>query len=75
MHCFTVQKSSTIRLAQIKAPSKYIVEVEHMQKKMKLPIRAAPYRHQTEAADFALNKLAHVIPQPLKYQDSDSDIE
>ncbi len=30
-----------------------------MQKEMKLPIRAAPYRHQIEAADFALEKLAH----------------
>lgn len=46
-----------------------------MQKEMKLPIRAAPYHHQVEAVDFALERLAHVIPQPLNYQDSDSDIE
>lgn len=30
-----------------------------MQKEMKLPIRAAPYRHQLEAVDFALNRLTH----------------
>jgi SNF2 family DNA or RNA helicase len=30
-----------------------------MQKEMKLPIRAAPYRHQIEAVDFALGRLAH----------------
>ena len=41
-----------------------------MQKVMKLPIRAAPYRHQVEAIDFVLKRLAHVIPQPLNYQDS-----
>ena len=29
-----------------------------MQNEMKLPIRAAPYRHQVEAADFALKRLA-----------------
>ena len=46
-----------------------------MQKEMKLPIRAAPYRIQIEAMDFALDGLAHVNPQPLNYQDSDSDIE
>ena len=30
-----------------------------MQKKMKLPIRAAPYRHQIDAVDFALQRLVH----------------
>ena len=33
-----------------------------MQKEMKLPIRAAPFRHQVEVVDFALERLAHVIP-------------
>ena len=33
-----------------------------MQNKMKLPIRAAPYRHQTEAVYFALKRFAQVIP-------------
>ena len=46
-----------------------------MQKEMKLPIRAAPYRHQIEATDFVLKRLTHVVPQSLKYQDSDSAIE